>query len=381
MGGKKNGNLEKKQESQKNDIGQLTEKVSGINDRLERLERAWEESQKTKKSTYLSVVLACVGIFSVVFAAGRFVQKFETYMETVDRLDVSMKQLQLANDIVCIQLPEEAVLLLDSNEETGDRILAPLDWTDETIVDEGGNITAEDLIGKQILATYEVDGVRTAFYGSYNQAYHWQGDCRLNSYDEEDELIFVMEALYEDGEALSYKQFYADEDEHGEPYWLFSKRIASEEGNQGESWIYRKDFEIRREFDWSLVTPKAMYTTEDVMDRMDAPLRSYYKGATKDGLYNDATGDALLVLFDEEGYVKTLYQGRFVNGKMADATGLAWEITSNPEKDIPYMYQQGVFADGKCTESTAPTETDLSREQIENLLQQYGLDNVWSWRE
>lgn len=100
-------------------------------------------------------------------------------------------------------------------------------------------------------------------------------------------------------------------------------------------------------FEWGVVTPQDMFTIDDIMDRLNPLRRSYYKGMITDGQYNDRIGDSLLVLFDKEGEVNTLYQGQFVDGTMEDATGNAWEIARDAKQNIPYMYQHhGTNADG-----------------------------------
>lgn len=80
-----------------------------------------------------------------------------------------MTQIQLSYDIACVCLMQDVEIVMTINSNTGDRELEPLTWKDTTVIDEDNDITAEDLIGKKIVATYEVDGIHTVFYGSYNQ--------------------------------------------------------------------------------------------------------------------------------------------------------------------------------------------------------------------
>lgn len=379
MGGKKPELWEKEFAVLHQEVKDLAGIISRFDERLKSVEDGVRDNLKMKRSTKIEIAIGCIGLISVIFYAGIVYNQHNIYIGKVDELSKRMTQIQLSNDTACIRLPQEAQIAMTTNSNTGDKELAPLTWKDTTVVDEDEDITAEDLIGKKIVATYEEEGIHTVFYGSYNQRYHWQGSCLLNSYNDDQQLVYVMEGLYEDGELLSYKQFSVEKDEKGEEYWLVTKRIAVEGGNQGESWTYYKEGNIKQTFEWGVVTPQDMFTIDDIMDRLSPLRRSYYKGMTADGQYNDKTGDSLLVLFDKEGEVNTLYQGQFVDGTMEDATGNAWEIARDPKQNIPYMYQQGVFEGGRCISTTVPTQTELTKNDIRYYLDEHGVENVWEW--
>lgn len=317
-------------------------------------------------------------VYFLLYLRRGFSQKVNECIEREESLDARFTQLMLANNIVCVQLPEDKVLKTTIEEQTGDKVLAPLVWSNTTVVDKKQDITAEDLVGKQIIATYEVDDIHTVFYGGYNRVYHWQGSCLINSYNSNNQLVFVMEALYEAGELLSYKQMSVEE-EDGEEYWLATKRAVAEGGNQGESWTYYKDNDIKQKFDWDMVTQDNVLTLEDVSEKLDISIRTYYKGMTSEGLYNDNTGEALLILFDRKGNVDTFYQGQFAEGMMKDMTGKAWEIVRDVDQGIEYICQRGKFADGKCIETAEPVHTDLTINEIVLYLEMHSIENEWKW--
>ena len=52
----------------------------------------------------------------------------------------------------------------------------------------------------------------------------------------------------------------------------------------------------------------------DVINSNPSKLIRYYSGSTKDEEYDDETGNAFLVDFDEDGGVLLLYQGQFKSG-------------------------------------------------------------------
>lgn len=379
MGEKRVEKLEKDVLVQNKDMQRVGEKIDEFNNRLLIVEQKLDNQQNKKWNRIFAIILSMfgVGVLSVVFWAGAFVQKVNNCIDDVDTLTKSFTQMQLANGIVCVQLPKDKGFSMKKMSDTGDKILSPLNWEKDTVIDEKGQIEARDLIGKQMIATYEVGEIHTVFYGSYNNLLHWQGSCLLNSYNKDNELVFVMEALYEDGELLCYKQLSMETGK--EPYWLVTKRMVSEDGNQGESWTYYKKEDIKQEFDWDIVSQKDILTMDTVAEKLQGTIRSYYTGTTTEGVYNDDTGNARLVLFDEQEKVNVFYQGKFVNGTMEDDTGEAWEIARDSQKGIGYIYQKGIFRGGKCVKSTEPVDTDLSLNKILSYLKKYGIENIWRW--
>lgn len=58
---------------------------------------------------------------------------------------------------------------------------------------------------------------------------------------------------------------------------------------------------------------------EDFIEEIDTPVDSYYRGNTSNGIYNDNTGEAYLVRYNEDGTVKVLYKGIIRKGNHADS--------------------------------------------------------------
>lgn len=60
---------------------------------------------------------------------------------------------------------------------------------------------------------------------------------------------------------------------------------------------------------------------DNFVENQEKRMTQYYVGNTSDSKYNDDTGNAYLIKFDESGNVITLYTGRFRNGQLHDESG------------------------------------------------------------
>ncbi|GHU48108.1 hypothetical protein FACS1894120_6480 [Clostridia bacterium] len=73
-------------------------------------------------------------------------------------------------------------------------------------------------------------------------------------------------------------------------------------------------------------------------------LHSIYHGKMEKGLYSDKTGTADYISFDEEGNIKTLYKGNFVDGNFNDSTGNAFWFIHTPNNSYGnWGYAKGIF--------------------------------------
>lgn len=84
----------------------------------------------------------------------------------------------------------------------------------------------------------------------------------------------------------------------------------------------------------------------------------------------------MLVTF-EDGTVKTLYQGNFVDGKFNDHTGNAWYIVK--EKDTKYMYAKGNFENNTCIENDEAYKNPIDLTRINEILQDKTLNCELKW--
>lgn len=62
---------------------------------------------------------------------------------------------------------------------------------------------------------------------------------------------------------------------------------------------------------------------------------------TKNGKYNDDSGNAYLISYYSDGTIRTLYKGRMANGNYNDDTWAAWYISSEKDKNVNYLYFKG----------------------------------------
>lgn len=206
----------------------------------------------------------------------------------------------------------------------------------------------EELINQKLLISYtEGENQEIFFYGQYNKNNHWDGDCIINVY-ENDNLKLITEANYNDGEILNYKQVFTYTTTSNVDVWSISERERINDGendyNNGDSWNYYKVGEYRKDFEIDQVMPINILSVDEVKNSMTTHLEGYYHGNTKNGKYNDETGDAYLIKYFADGDIRTLYSGHFVDGKFNDTTNNAWYITKTEETD--YMYYKGFFSEG-----------------------------------
>lgn len=102
---------------------------------------------------------------------------------------------------------------------------------------------------------------------------------------------------------------------------------------------------------------------------------TYYCGNTFEGKYNDDSGRAYEIIFNEDKTVKTLYVGQFANGTFNDSTGKAWDISFSVEDNV-YVYNKGTFMNGRTAEGKHKI---VSVAEIENIISGYdfGIELKW----
>lgn len=204
----------------------------------------------------------------------------------------------------------------------------------------GAEYTAADLINKPILIPYTSGNQEVFFYGQFNVNNHWNGNCIINVY-ENDQLVLIMDAIYDDGTLISYKQVLSETTSGDGDVWVVSERTCASDTNVGETWNYSRTYDYPKTFETDDVSVIDIIPAEIFRSNINTRLMSYYNGNTSGGLYDDSTGNAYLVKYFEDGTVRTLYRGQFADGKFHDNTGEAWYITK--DEDTTYMYFEGVF--------------------------------------
>lgn len=241
---------------------------------------------------------------------------------------------------------------------------------------------ADELSYIPLLIPYMEDGQEVYFYGQFNENNHWDGKCIINVY-KNDKLTAIMDAVYDDGKRMEYKQVQADS-KNGKDVWVISDRKDEDTYNSGETWIYSRKNVPSKKFTMESVEAEYIFDTEDFLTSMDMELMSYYNGNTSDGKYNDETGKAFLVIYADDGTILTLYQGCFKNGTLNDDTYNAWEIARNPKTGADkYMYYRGKFKDGKADaendDKNIVTENDLSLQRIFEIVNESEIKYQMNW--
>ena len=270
-------------------------------------------------------------------------------------------------------------LSLSFNDPNATVLSTPL-WDSKDIIaidlETNLNHTAEELANKKLLLPYIENGQEIYFLGQFNEKNHWDGHCIINVF-ENDYLIFIMDAVYNDGIIQFYKQMLPFKLKGtGEYVWSFSHRYFNGKSNTGESWVYHEDKNLysKKLFDFNTVTYNDIITTDQFKRSVTTPLESYYHGNTSDGNYNDTTGQSYVIRFYKDGNVRLLYYGDFVDSVFIDDN--AWEIYYS-NKDNSYIYCKGKF-EGEYKDED---KTLVSIDEIKEIIKDYKFECDINWKD
>lgn len=236
---------------------------------------------------------------------------------------------------------------------------------------------AKDLINQNILVPYMEENQEIYFYGKFNENYHWNGDCLINVY-KNNNLILITEAIYDDGKLLSYKQVLPFVATDNINVWSISERIAKDDFNVGDSWNYIRNEEYAKDFDFDTVTDEDILDVYTFKSRLDTKLEGYYHGNTSDGNYNDDTGNAYMIKYNlDEGFIRGLYVGIFKDGQLNDNEESSWEIIFD-DTDNSYFYYKGNFENGD-REDDSKIVSHLTQGDINNYIKDIGFGFDLNW--
>lgn len=235
--------------------------------------------------------------------------------------------------------------------------------------------TASELANTKMLVPYMDNGEEIYFLGQYNENNHWDGECLINSY-QDNRLTHIMEAVYEDGRLLSYEQVFSYTTGSGKEVWSVSRRTHTEEDiNEGKSWNYFKNGDVTKEYSFDTVEATDLISVSDFV-KEPLTLEAFYFGETSDGEYNDDSGSAYLVKYDEDGTVRSMYYGKFKDGTLNDTSGEAWSIVYGT--DNLYHYCKGKYRNGKADKEVKPA---ITVEEIEEKLSGYTFETELKWKQ
>lgn len=243
-------------------------------------------------------------------------------------------------------------------------------------VDSNGNVyIAEDLMGETILLTYEDEGKDVFFLGQYNENYHWDGYCVTNTYNLDGTLYGICESNFDDGKRLDYKTVLCVD--KSENKWDYYHRTCNDKINTGVSEEYTMVYDKVKNFTNTNVRIVDILYADKFISEQEKDIIRYYYGNTSKGTYNDDTGNAYLVTYDEvDGKVRTLYVGKFIDGYPNDKSGNAWNIAYADEVGY-YVHNTGTFTNGHADKHSSK---EFTHEEIEKLISKYTFKCELKWK-
>lgn len=240
-------------------------------------------------------------------------------------------------------------------------------------VDANGHVyMAEELIGETILLTYKDEGKDVFFLGQYTEDYLWDGYCVTNAYHQDGTLYGICEMNYDNGTRLDYKTIVSSE----KNAWGYYNRECSGNVNTGISIEYIFEYKKEKNFTDTNVRRQDIMYVDNFVENQEKRMTQYYVGNTSDSKYNDDTGNAYLIKFDEGGNVITLYTGRFRNGQLHDESGDAWNIVYWSEGGY-YVCNKGVFRNNSAVTHSIEK---LTWTEIEELVETIDIPFELKWR-
>lgn len=415
--------IKQKMENNKDNQTEMnTSKESSFSkEQVEQLKKIIEDTQKPspKKNIgeVLGIIVSCIAILtSVLTSVYNIYFGYFTLKDNIEDLQGEVKELVavssemyeylyedegvkdqlgdinkiLSSEAKVINADEDIIYTLAqvSNKLNVTNLTTASFVADEPIgTDENGNIClAKDLINTTILVTYEDNDKEVYFLGQYNENYHWNGECVINAYYPDGKLFGICESEFNDGTRLNYKSFTITDKDENE--WTLSERICGrsedgmEESNIGTSIAYTLDYNKEKNFTNTNVRKNDILYVDDFLNTVDIEMSRYYYGSTSNGSYNDTTGDAYLIIYDNinndsnELYLRTLYVGNFVDGKLSDKTGNAWEIVYSDDYK-KYLYQKGTFENNSFVKGISKP---IGIEQIEEIIADYEFNFELKWK-
>lgn len=407
-------------------------------EQLKQLKEIIESSQKSSKintaSTVLGIVLGIISILGTVttvlfnyFTIWSDVKILKGQVETLTAAYTEMHEYIYEDGGVKDQLGDINKILsseakvIDANEDiiyTLAQVSNNLNTTnlmtssfiaDKPVgTDEYGNIClAKDLINETILLTYEDDGKEVYFLGQYNNNYHWDGKCIINSYYSDGTLFGISEAIFQDGKRLEFKTFAITEEtinnlkdskkiykllgsskNENMRIWTKSDRVIDKNSNTetyiGTSIDYISDYIQTKDFTQDNVKPTDILYIEDFSLPLETVIYKYYYGHTYNFRYNHISDTnntekayyAEYTKIDDEYHIRLLYVGNFINGEFNDKTGNAWEIVYADDSK-QYAYNKGTFNESRFT---GDNRKNVDINQIEEIIADYEFDCELNWK-
>lgn len=237
-----------------------------------------------------------------------------------------------------------------------------------------------DQLAEQKLLLNYMDGEQQVFfYGQFDVEGYWNGNCIINAYENE-RLVLIIDANYDHGELLEFKQAFPYVTMAQNAVWLISDRAMETGFSSGETIYYYRDEDFLQNFSADMVTAEDIFSVLKFQSVVGKTMEGYYCGNISNGLFNDDTGNAYVVKYFRDGTVKTLYRGKIKNGNFNDDTGSAWMIGKDDidQKEYAY-YHDGPFVNGKTSKDPKFWTPRVSLEWIENFVNEFDFSCELRW--
>lgn len=238
---------------------------------------------------------------------------------------------------------------------------------------DGKVYIAKNLIDQTILLTYTEDDKEIYFLGQYNKNYHWNGYCVINTYDADGKLNGINESNFDDGNRLDYESYYLSDKQNE---WIYTDRDCKKETNEGISIRYKSNFSKQKNFTATNVRVSDLIYIESMKEYDNKEILSYYMGKTSNGVYNDDSGNAYLVMYNSEGFVSVYYKGNFKDGDFEDENAI--EIVLDESDNInKYFLYNGGFTRGERISDDGIKY--ITQDEINTILKENGCKDNLTW--
>lgn len=240
-------------------------------------------------------------------------------------------------------------------------------------VDKDGNVyLAEDLINKTVFLNYTEENQEVYFLGQYNEEYHWDGYCVTNVYNANGTLYGICESNFSNGKRNDYKSFYTSDG-----HWIYSDRECSE--GTGVTVVYDMINNGAKNFVTGEVNVTDVVYIDSAIEDFAGNELEYYSGKTSGGVFEDITGAAYFVRYNDSGFVELLYKGKFENGAFNDDS--AQELVLDSSNSInKYFYYEGAFSDN-VRQGSVSGDDYVTPEQRDQIVEEMELDCELKWYE
>lgn len=301
---------------------------------------------------------------------GNNVSTMHDYLYGSDGVKAQLKDINDVLKIEPMSTTIKAVYIKPDDEK-----VIPTSITAKTCIGvdtNGKKHIAKDLVEQKILLTYEDENKEVVFLGQFNENYNWDGYCVTNTYNLDGTLYGICESNFDNGKRLDYKSFYSSDSME----WNYADRKCHENSNTGINILCTNIPKKTKNFTNTNVRVYDILYVDDYLKSIEPKVLKYYSGNTSDELYNDETGNAYLVIYDDDNTIKTLYVGNFVDGNLEDSTGNAWDIAYS-EKGGYYVHNTGKFKEGRAVN---PSSTPISIKEINKIIKDYDFKCELKWK-